>query len=72
MKKILLFFNTIKYLKFQQVYFRVLRAFLKPKVTDEIKHLKISRPSKWNHITLHKEKIDINLNACFLNHTKKY
>ncbi|MDC3200254.1 heparinase II/III family protein [Porticoccaceae bacterium] len=71
MKKILLLLHTIRFLKWQQIYFRILRILLKPKVTHKFKQSELSRPDRWFHVLLYDEKIDSNLGACFLNHWKK-
>lgn len=67
----LLLINTLKYLKWQQIYYRILRRLFKPKVTDSFKNIYPQRSNEWKHLTLYEEKIDQHLNASFLNHTKK-
>ena len=67
MGKLLLLMNTVKYLKWQQIYFRLLRKFVKPKVTDKFSGSIPKRSRVWKHLTLYEEKIDKNLNECFLN-----
>lgn len=71
MGKLLLLINTVKYLKWQQIYFRLLRKFVKPKVTDKFSGSIPKRSRVWKHLTLYEEKIDKHLNACFLNHSKQ-
>jgi uncharacterized heparinase superfamily protein len=71
MKKFFLIFNTLKYLKWQQIYFRLVRKIIKPKVTQVLKKLHPNRPKNWVHHKLHNNKIDSQLQTCFLNHTKK-
>lgn len=71
MGKLLLLINTVKYLKWQQIYFRLLRKFVKPKVTDKFSGSIPKRSRVWKHLTLYEEKIDKRLNACFLNHSKQ-
>lgn len=68
---IILVINTIRYLKWQQIYFRIKRKFLKPKVTDHFVGIIEKNPEKWVHHYLYEEKIDQNLNASFLNYSKK-
>ena len=60
MKKILLLLHTIRFLKWQQIYFRILRILLKPKVTHKFKQSELSRPDNWFHVLLYDEKIDSN------------
>ena len=71
MKKIFLLLNTIKYLKWQQIYFRLLRKIIKPKVKESFPGTKPMRSNKWIHHDLYDKKIDNQLNACFLNQSKK-
>ena len=71
MYKVLLFINTVKYLKWQQVYFRLVRKFIKPKVTDKFNGSIPKRSDAWEQLKLYEEKIDPLLNACFLNEPKK-
>ena len=70
MGKILLVINTVKYLKWQQIYYRVVRKFTKPKVTDKFSGSIQKVPGVWKHLTLYEEKIDRHLKACFLNHSE--
>ena len=70
MKKALLLFNTLRYLKWQQIYFRILRKLIKPGITDQFQMPELARPTNWKHALLHSQKIDKNLTACFLNRTK--
>ena len=71
MWKVLLLFNTLRYLKLQQVYFRLVRKLVKPKVTERFQGSTLQRSKAWKHLTLYDEKIDRYLNANFLNYTKK-
>ncbi len=71
MSKLLLFINTVKYLKWPQIYFRVLRKLTKKKVTESFRGPEPKRSTSWEHLTLHDSKFDNQLEACFLNHTKK-
>ena len=71
MRKLFLLFNTLRYLKLQQIYFRLVRKLITPKITESFQGQK-PKPSKtWTHLPLYSNKIDSNLEACFLNHTKK-
>jgi uncharacterized heparinase superfamily protein len=71
MRKLLLLFNTLRYLKWQQIYFRLVRKLIKPKVTESFQGSKPKGSKKWHHMTLYDNKVDSQLEACFLNHTKK-
>ncbi|MDG2312868.1 MAG: alginate lyase family protein, partial [Alphaproteobacteria bacterium] len=71
MKKFFLYVNTIKYLKWQQFYFRLLRKLVKSKVTDTYKGKKAHPNGVWEHSALYNHKVRDNLDACFLNHSKK-
>ena len=71
MNKLVLLINTVKHLKWQQVYFRLVRKVTKPKVTDNFNGLNKKKSHFWEHITLYEEKIDSDLNAFFLNKSKK-
>ena len=71
MRKIFLLFNTLRYLKWQQIYFRLLRKLIKPKVTESFQGPKPKRSKTWEHLTLYGNKVGSQLEAYFLNHTKK-
>jgi uncharacterized heparinase superfamily protein len=71
MYKVLLFINTVKYLKWQQVYFRLVRKFIKPKVTDKFNGSIPKRSAAWETLKLYEEKIDLHLNVSFLNQSKQ-
>jgi uncharacterized heparinase superfamily protein len=71
MTKLFLLFNTLRYLKWQQIYFRLVRKLIKPKVTESFQGPSPQRSMAWKHQTLHGNKINSQLEACFLNHTKK-
>jgi uncharacterized heparinase superfamily protein len=71
MKKLFLLFNTLRYLKWQQIYFRLVRKLIKPKLTESFQGSKPKRSKTWEHWLLYGNKIDSQLDACFLNHTKK-
>jgi uncharacterized heparinase superfamily protein len=70
-RKLFLLFNTLRHLKWQQIYFRLVRKLIKPKVTERFYGSKPQRSKAWRHLTLYNDKIDSQLEACFLNHTKK-
>ena len=71
MNKPILFLNTIRHLKLNQIYSRFSRMLFKPSVTDiRSSHLP-HRSKKWVHMNLYNEKINDELIASFLNHTKK-
>lgn len=71
MRKLFLLFGTIRFLKWQQIYFRLVRRLIKPKVTESFQGSKPKRSKTWEHLPLYDNKIDSQLEACFLNHTKK-
>jgi len=71
MKKFFILFNTLRYLKWQQIYFRLVRKLIKPKITEIFQVSNPERPNGWEHLTLYDDKIDKELNVCFLNYTKK-
>jgi uncharacterized heparinase superfamily protein len=71
MRKLLLLLNTLRYLKWQQIYFRLVRKLIKPKVTESFKGPNPDRSMAWEHHALYGNKIDSQVEACFLNYTKK-
>lgn len=71
MSKLLLFINTIKYLKWEQIYFRLVRKFIKPKVSEIYQGGKPQSSEAWIHQTLYNDKINNQMEASFLNHSKK-
>ena len=71
MRKLFLLFNTLRYLKWQQIYFRLVRKLIKPRVTESFQGPKPKRSKTWEHLPLYGNKIDSQLETCFLNHTKK-
>lgn len=71
MRKVLLLLNTVKYLKWQQVYFRIRRILVKPKITERFSFTEPTPPDNWLHSVLYSEKIDSNLNVCILNYKKQ-
>ena len=71
MNKALLFINTVKHLKAEQILFRLKRHLIKPTITDDTYAQLPYRAKEWIHANLHNEKINDQLDACFLNDTKK-
>ena len=71
LKYLYLTLYTVRYLKFVQIYFRFLRKFNKPNITDTFQHSLLNRSDKWKHHTLYECKIDSKLNAKFLNREKE-
>lgn len=70
MKRFLLYVNTLRYLKWQQVFFRIYRKIRRPKISSHITNFNIHRSKAWNHLPLHDEKISTSLRANFLNKRK--
>ncbi|MDA7744288.1 heparinase II/III family protein [Porticoccaceae bacterium] len=48
-----------------------MRKFIKPRVTESFQGPKPKRSKTWEHLPLYGNKFDSQLEACFLNHTKK-
>lgn len=71
MRKLLLLFDTLRYLKWQQIYFRLVRKLIKPKVSERFQGSKPKRSKAWKHLTLYSSKIDNQLEPSFLNYSKK-
>lgn len=71
MKKLFLLLNTLRYLKWQQIYFRFWRKLIRPKATESFQGPNPQRSKVWKHQTLYKTKINSQLEACFLNYTQK-
>ena len=71
MGKLLLLINTVKYLKWEQIYFRFIRKFLKPKVTEIYSGHEPQSSKFWIHQTLYDDKINNQFEALFLNYAKK-
>lgn len=71
MKKLLLLFHTIKYLRWPQLYFRVYRKLVKPRVTEQYQGRALQKSALWVHVPLYDEKISPQLVATFLGYTKK-
>ena len=71
MRKFVLLVNTLRYLKWQQVYFRLQRKLVKAKVTEKFHGIEPRRSEAWEHLTLYDDKIDHQLEVFFLNYAKK-
>ena len=71
MRVFFLLINTLRYLKWQQIYYRFRRKLIRPKVTESFNDLMPKRSKKWQHLTLYDNKIDNQLQATFLNYSKK-
>lgn len=69
MRKLILYFHTIKYLQFSQIYFRIYRKFIKAKVIENFKGELPLRNDRFMSVSLFDEKITTDLSATFLNHT---
>lgn len=70
MKKIILFINTVRYLKFRQIFYRVVRNSIKRSAPDRFEIQSFNLSSKWQHFELYNKKIRHNWEACFLNYKK--
>ena len=70
MGKIFLLYNTLRFLKWQQIYFRFARKLIKPKATKIFQGPQPHRSNEWQHLTLYDEKLTSQFEACFLNYTK--
>ena len=66
-KKFLLYFHTLKYLKFHQFYFRLYRKLITPRVTDFYLSEAQCSSKNWLHMPLYSEKISPQLYSNFLN-----
>lgn len=72
LNKLLLLFNTLRYLKWRQLYFRFRRKIFTPKVSEECKgRIECSRPDTWVHFTLYQQKLTASLDATFLGLIRK-
>ncbi len=70
MKKLLLFVNTVKYLKLSQILNRLSKLFFNPQVTDTFTGEVNLGTGVWISIDLYEEKIDTSKIATFLNKKK--
>ncbi len=66
-KKFLLYFHTIRFLKLQQIYYRLRNLVFKGKVVDNFSGNIPTRESSWQNIYLYEEKINTKFEASFLN-----
>lgn len=67
----ILYIVTVKNLKWRQIFFRFIRLYIRPRITDQYCDETPRKSECWIHFVLHDEKIDKHLNANFLNHPKK-
>ena len=70
-EKIFILINTIKYLKYSQIFQRLLRSIVKPQIIDSYEGQNINLSKGWQHVELYNRKIYSRWEACFLNHKKK-
>lgn len=67
MKKIVLLFNTLCFLKWEQFVFRLYRKIISARVTEILfVEPQLVRPEDWVHFTLYNIKISTNLDASFI------
>ena len=71
MKKLLLLINTIKYLKWTQLYFRIHRKLFKPRVTERFSGNLPKPNERFVNLLLYEEKITSDFKATFLNNSKQ-
>lgn len=71
LKKLLLFFNTVKYLKLRQIFHRLTRKLFVPRITETFDSARVRFPDDWKHVPLHSRRILKDLDSNFLNHSKK-
>lgn len=71
MHNFLLLLNTLKFLRWQQFYFRIRRKFVKPRVTEYFNGVVPRRNEHFTCEPLFDEKITSELCATFLNYTKQ-
>ena len=65
-----LFINTIKFLKISQIYYRIVRKILKPKIKKNYHYVILDRSQKWEAVELFPEKISTKNQANFINQSK--
>ena len=70
MKIFFLYINTLRYLKWKQIFYRLFLKVHLPKIKEEIGLFRIYRSKKWHHELLYENKINKRLEATFLNHKK--
>ena len=71
MKKFFLFLNTVRYLRLSQIFHRVIKIIKKPRASNSFKNIVNNKSHKWVSFPLYDEKINKDLEANFLNFTKK-
>ena len=71
MKKLLLLFHTLKYLRWPQFYFRLYRKIHKPAVTEVFSGTLAPRSKEWVNCPLYNEKLTTDFLATFLSHSKE-
>lgn len=71
MKKLLLLFHTLKYLRWPQFYFRLYRMIHKPTVTEVFSGELAPRSKEWVNCSLYNDKLTIDFSATFLSYSKK-
>lgn len=71
MKKLLLLFHTLKYLRWPQFYFRLYRKIHKAAVTEVFSGALAPRSKEWVSCPLYNEKLTTDFSATFLSHSKK-
>ncbi len=71
MKKFFLFLNTVRYLRLSQIFYRVIKIIKKPRASDSFKNIVNHKSHKWISFPLYDEKVNRDLEANFLNFTKK-
>jgi len=71
MKKLLLLFHTLKYLRWPQFYFRLYRKIYKPAVTEVFSGTLAPLSKMWINCSLYNEKLTTDLSATFLSHSKE-
>ncbi len=70
MRYLVLVVKTVRYLRWQQIYFRIYRKLRKPRITDQFEDRVQRVTGEWKHVLLHDEKIDEALDSNFLNYLK--
>lgn len=70
-KRLILYINTIKFLKLSQIYYRIVKIIIPRAKIDPKQEVNFKRFKNWNHIDIHKEKISKNNVALFLNNKTK-
>ena len=71
MKIFFLYINTVKYLRFKQIFYRILRPLVRPSYPKKIKLTLLKDSKIWHSKNLYEEKISKSYFANFLNEKKK-